>query len=133
MYYYITLGYTKTNKYPVSALVPSIAVRGIVDSLFIVAPFVCRDSVFDACFVLLCITWCLVGVLWLFFTVPWVGLRCESVVFSDHSNLLIWFQTWAKKGLAICISRICVPFQIALIRTTGLFMRYHLLGPEEAV
>ena len=87
----------------------------------------------DACFVLLSIPWCLVSVMWLFPTVPWAGLQCESVVFSDHTNLLIWIQTWTKKGLVIFISQICVPFQIALIRTTGLFMYYHLLGPEEAV
>ena len=30
-----------------------------------------------------------VGVLWLFLTVPWVGLQCLIVVFPDHSNLLV--------------------------------------------
>ena len=26
--------------------------------------------------------------LWLFFTVPWVGLRCECVIIPDHTHLL---------------------------------------------
>ena len=30
-----------------------------------------------------------VNVLWLFVTVPWVGLRCVTVVFRDHTNLLL--------------------------------------------
>ena len=29
-----------------------------------------------------------VVVLWLFHTVPWVGLQCVIVVFSDNTNLL---------------------------------------------
>ena len=29
-----------------------------------------------------------VNVLWLFLTVPWVGLQCVVVVFPDHSHLL---------------------------------------------
>ena len=38
---------------------------------------------------LLCF-YCLVtvNVLWLIFTVPWVGLQCVIVVFRDHSHLL---------------------------------------------
>ena len=34
-------------------------------------------------------SWCLVtvNVLWLFITVPWVGLQCVIVVFPDHSQL----------------------------------------------
>ena len=35
----------------------------------------------DGCFVSL-------NVLWLFCTVPWVGLQCEIVVFPDHTHLL---------------------------------------------
>ena len=27
--------------------------------------------------------------LWLFLTVPWVGLQCVIVVFPDHTHLLI--------------------------------------------
>ena len=33
-------------------------------------------------------SWCLVMVVWLFLTVPWVYLRFVIVVFSDHSHLL---------------------------------------------
>ena len=29
-----------------------------------------------------------INVLWLFFTVPWVGLQWMIVVFTDHTNLL---------------------------------------------
>ena len=29
-----------------------------------------------------------VSVLWLFLTVPWVGLQCVIVVFPDHTPLL---------------------------------------------
>ena len=29
-----------------------------------------------------------INVLWLFFTVPWVGLQCVIVVFPDHTHLL---------------------------------------------
>ena len=29
-----------------------------------------------------------INVLWLFLTVPWVGLQCVIVVFSDHTHLL---------------------------------------------
>ena len=29
-----------------------------------------------------------VNVLWLFFTVPWIGLQLVSVVFPDHTHLL---------------------------------------------
>ena len=34
-------------------------------------------------------SWCLVTitVLWLFLTVPWVGLQCVIVVFPDHTHL----------------------------------------------
>ena len=34
---------------------------------------------------------CLVtqNALWLFLTVPWVGLQCVSVVFPDHTHLLL--------------------------------------------
>ena len=28
-----------------------------------------------------------INVLWLFLTVPWVGLQCVTVVFPDHTHL----------------------------------------------
>ena len=31
-----------------------------------------------------------INVLWLFLTVPWAGLQCVIVVFSDHTNLLVF-------------------------------------------
>ena len=38
-------------------------------------------------------SWCLVdiGVLWLFLTVPWDGLKCVIVILPDHTHLL--FET----------------------------------------
>ena len=82
----------------------------VVDSLFIVAPIVRGGSVFGPCFViqyfmsLFCnhlerkrelvallnlSSWCFVtvSVLWLFHTVPLVGLQCVIVVFPDHTHL----------------------------------------------
>ena len=35
-----------------------------------------------------------INVLWLFLTVPWVGLQYVSVVFPDHTHLLFGFTTW---------------------------------------
>ena len=40
---------------------------------------------------LLCLSsWCLVivTVLWIILTVPWVGLQCVIVVFTDYTHLL---------------------------------------------
>ena len=34
-----------------------------------------------------------VNVLWLFITLPWVGLQFVVVVFSDHTNLLLTNKT----------------------------------------
>ena len=31
-----------------------------------------------------------VHVMWLFITVPWVGLQCVIVVFPDHTHILKW-------------------------------------------
>ena len=30
-----------------------------------------------------------ISVLWLFLTMPWVGLQCLIVVFPDHTHLLL--------------------------------------------
>ena len=35
-----------------------------------------------------------INVPWLFLTVPWVGLQCVIVVFSDHSHLLFYSQLY---------------------------------------
>ena len=52
-----------------------------------------------------------VNVLWLFLTVPWVGLQCVIVVFPDHTHL--FFYTIFKRGYTmynlkqvICIVRL---------------------------
>ena len=37
----------------------------------------------------LCIV--IVNIMWLFFTVSWVGLQCVIVVFFDHTHLLFIF------------------------------------------
>ena len=36
------------------------------------------------------------NVLWLFLTVPWVGLQCVIVVFPDHTHLL-FYSTYFRK------------------------------------
>ena len=46
------------------------------------------------------------GVLWLFITVPWVGLQCVIVVFSDHAHLLfscssILIKIRQKSGIGV--------------------------------
>ena len=84
-----------------------------VDLLFGVLLIGCGNSVFV--FVLLCITLCpfivlkrkkepvallllsyrclvTVYVLWLFLTVPWVGLQCVIMVFPDHTHLLFGYH-----------------------------------------
>ena len=39
---------------------------------------------------LLCLSsWCLVMVVWIFLTVPWVCLGFVIVVFPDHTHLLV--------------------------------------------
>ena len=35
-----------------------------------------------------------INVLWLFLTVPWVGLQCVIVVFLDHTHLLFGKQSY---------------------------------------
>ena len=34
-------------------------------------------------------SWCLVMVVWLFLTVPWVCLQIVIVVYPDHTHLLV--------------------------------------------
>ena len=81
----------------------------VVDSLLIVTPIVgfCNCSIL--CCALLCVlssfvnismgkreliallclsSWCLVIVVWLFLTMPWVCLQFVIVVFPDHTQLL---------------------------------------------
>ena len=46
---------------------------------------------------LLCLSsWSLENAVWLFLTVPWVGLRCVVVVFPDHTHLLFKVSKGAK-------------------------------------
>ena len=40
------------------------------------------------------------NVLWLFLTVPWVGLQYVSVVFPDNTHLLVE-QTWLETHTSI--------------------------------
>ena len=35
-----------------------------------------------------CIVTCAINVLWLFLTVPWIGLQCVIMVFPGHTHLL---------------------------------------------
>ena len=55
-------------------------------------PFSCSDHLEEEDFDLLshpCLA--ILYVLWLFLMVPWVGLQCVIVVFSDHTRLLLDF------------------------------------------
>ena len=85
----------------------------VVDPLFNVPPIVCGSSVFALfCYALLCVHSsfsiilkrkrklvvllllsyrCIftIHVMWLFLTVPWVGLQYVIVVFPDHTHLLL--------------------------------------------
>ena len=47
-----------------------------------------------------------IDVLWLFLTVPWVGLQCVIVVFPDHTHLLFDVTTLV---LVLCGYRIKFP------------------------
>ena len=38
-----------------------------------------------------------INVLWLFLTVPWVGLQCVVVVFPDHTHLLFVYLKHFKR------------------------------------
>ena len=40
------------------------------------------------CFVLIVLCLVTVNVLWLFLSVPWVGLQCVILVFPEHTQLL---------------------------------------------
>ena len=42
-------------------------------------------------------SWCLVIVVWLFLTLPWVGLQFVIVVIPDHTHLLFWYQVFKHK------------------------------------
>ena len=62
--------------------VPCFVVQCFVPFLYLIG---------DRELVTLCLSsWYLVtaSVLWLFLTVPWVGLQCVIAVFPDHSHLL---------------------------------------------
>ena len=50
---------------------------------------------------------CLVTVyaLWLFLTVPWVGLQCVIVVFPDHTNFLVLINWLHSKPADLFIQR----------------------------
>ena len=57
-----------------------------------------------------------VNVLWLFLTVPLVGLRCVIVVFPDHTNLLFvqstlaWFAKSPLRSFLLFMSCVCHAF-----------------------
>ena len=96
----------------------------VVDSLWIVTPIVgfCNCSIF--CCVLICVhssfatisigkrdlvallclsSWCLMIVVWLFHTMPWVCLQFVIVVFPDHTRLLFLTDPFAKVFYSLLI------------------------------
>ena len=48
---------------------------------------------------------CGCSVLWLFFTVPWLGLQCVIVAFPCHSHLLFYKMRFISKGNNSCIRK----------------------------
>ena len=44
-----------------------------------------------------------INVLWLFLTVPWIGLQCAIVVFPDHTHLLLNIEFECN-----CIPMLCI-------------------------
>ena len=40
-----------------------------------------------------------INTMWLFLTLPWVGLQCVSVVFPDHTHLLFYGK---RPGKPVC-------------------------------
>ena len=48
---------------------------------------------------------CLVIVVWLFLTLPWVCLKFVIVVFPDHTHLLLFFVFAGGLCLALCVKR----------------------------
>ena len=92
----------------------------VFDILSYVSPIICGGSVLV--YVLVCITLCpsfaiiltmkselvallllsfgcllTVNILWLFLTVPWVGLQFVIVVFPDHTHLLFYIDLFDKQ------------------------------------
>ena len=46
-----------------------------------------------------------INVLWLFLTVPWVGLQCVIVVIPEHPHLLSDSQRDTNHGLSVPVKR----------------------------
>ena len=53
-----------------------------------------------------CLPWCLVtvGILWLFFLMPWIGMQWVIVLFPDHTHLLIE-TVYSATVLRTCITQ----------------------------
>ena len=66
---------------------------------------------------LLLSSWCIVPVivLWLFLMVPWVGLQCVIVVFSDYPHIPFSISLCHKYFENIRYSSKCVEFNWRLI------------------
>ena len=62
-------------------------------------------------------SWCLVIVVWLFLTVPWVGLQFVIVVFPDHTHSL--FFTADLSGFDAVLHTVGPPIKASL------FLYYH--------
>ena len=56
-----------------------------------------------------------VNILWLFLTVPWVGLECVIVVFSDHTHLL-----YVERLIAFSQRVFINKFNIVLVSDSGM-------------
>ena len=53
---------------------------------------------------LLCLSsWCLMIVVWLFLTMPWVCLKFVIVVFPDHTHLITFFENQFSVFLRVAV------------------------------
>ena len=57
-----------------------------------------------------------INVLWLFLTVPWVGLQCVIVVFPDHTHLLLDRSKFRRSVITVDLSMTCTPTVLLAIK-----------------
>ena len=64
-----------------------------------------------------------VSVLWLFLTVPWVGMQCVIVVFPDHTHLL-----FLQSSRSWLLNSICRAALFVFLCFTVLWCRFGTMG-----
>ena len=59
-----------------------------------------------------------INVLWLFLTMPWVGLQCVIVVFPDHTHLLLDTSKFSRSVITVDLSITHMPTVLLAIKCT---------------